>query len=278
MRDSRRLMEAQRPTFVFRGTVKKLEGATMSAVPVDRRTVVVRVDQIIEAPPDLAGYLGQNITVQLAGRQDVRVGEQMIFHTIGWMFGDSVAVRSLRQESAKSSRAAMLPAGDDPVARRAQRQIRERFDAADLVVSGRIIAVRLPKDAASQGYRVGAETHGPITEHEPKWREAILQVDEVLKGAPPGRRLVVRFPASSDVMWYGAPQLHAGKEGFFMLHRTEADPSEPSGAKPRKGKARTAGTAEAGSYRLLDAADVQPCDERDGFRAILEAASTKHKR
>lgn len=278
MRDSRRLMEAQRPTFVFMGTVKKLKKATMSGVPVDERTAVVRVDQIVEAPPDLTGYLGQNITVQLAGRQNVRVGEQLVFHTVGWMFGDSVAVRSLREESAKSSRAAMLRASDDPVERRAQQQVRERFDAADLVVSGRIIAVRLPKGPTSQGHRVATGIHGPITEHEPKWREAILQVDEVLKGAPPGRRLVVKFPASSDVMWYGAPQLHAGEEAFFMLHRTEADPSGPSGARPRKGKARTTGTAEARSYRLLDAADVQPCDAQDGFRAILEAASAKHKR
>jgi len=278
MRDSRRLMEAQRPTFVFMGTVNKLKRATMSGVPIDERTAVVRVDQIIEAPPDLAGYLGQNITVQMAGRQNVRAGEQMVFHTIGWMFGDSVAVRSLREESAKSKRAAMLRPSDDPVERRAQQHVRERFGAADLVVSGRIIAVRLPKDPASQGHRVAAGIHGPITEHEPKWREAILHVDEVLKGAPPGRRLVVKFPASSDVMWHGAPQLHAGEEAFFMLHRTEADPSEPSGAKPRKGKARTTGTAEARSYRLLDAADVQPCDEQNGFRAILEAASAKHKR
>src|SRR5215468_3875892 len=106
MRSSRRLMEAQRPTFVFRGTVKQLKRATMSGVPIDESTAVVRVDQIIEAPPDLAGYLGQNITVQLASRQSVRVGEQMVFHTIGWMFGDSVAVRSLREESAKSNRTA----------------------------------------------------------------------------------------------------------------------------------------------------------------------------
>ena len=278
MRDSRRLMEAQHPTFVFMGTVKKLKKATMSGVPVDERTAVVRVDQIVEAPPDLTGYLGQNITVQLAGRHNVRVEEQLVFHTVGWMFGDSVAVRSLREESAKSSRAAMLRPSDDPVKRRAQQHVRGRFDAADLVVSGRIIAVRLPKGPTSQGHRVAAGIHGPITEHEPKWREAILQVDEVLKGAPPGRRLVVKFPASSDVIWYGAPQLHAGEEGFFMLHRTAADPSEPSGAKPRKGKARTTGRAEARAYRLLDAADVQPCDEQNGFRAILEAASAKHKR
>src|SRR5262245_63783388 len=177
-----------------------------------------------------------------------------------------------------SDLAAMLRPSDDPVKRRAQQHVRGRFDAADLVVSGRIIAVRLPKGPTSQGHRVAAGIHGPITEHEPKWREAILQVDEVLKGAPPGRRLVVKFPASSDVMWYGAPQLQAGQEGFLLLASNEADPSEPSGAKPRKGKARTTGTAEARSYRLLDAADVQPCDEQNGFRAILEAASAKHKR
>src|SRR5713226_2518304 len=112
--------EAQKPTFVFKGIIKRLKNATMKDVPVNERTAIVTVDQIIEAPPDLAGYGGQDITVQLSGRQRVRVGQQMLFHATGWMFGDGVAVRSLRQEPGDDGDA--TPAGDDPVERRAQKQ------------------------------------------------------------------------------------------------------------------------------------------------------------
>src|SRR5438309_10270079 len=89
---------APKPTFVFKGTIKKLKSATMKDVPLNERNAIVTVDQIIESPADLAGYGGQDITVQLSGRQKVRVEQQMLFHAAGWMFGDSVAVRSLREE------------------------------------------------------------------------------------------------------------------------------------------------------------------------------------
>src|SRR5438309_4243960 len=80
---------APKPTFVFKGTIKKLKSATMKDVPVNDRTAIVTVDQIIEAPPGLADYNGQDITVQLSGRAKVRVGQEMIFHTISWMYGIS---------------------------------------------------------------------------------------------------------------------------------------------------------------------------------------------
>src|SRR5712691_2057683 len=100
--------QAQKPTFVFTGTIKKRKSATMKGVPVDERTVVVTVNQIIEAPPALADYNGQDITVQLGGRQKVRVGQELIFHTASWIFGESIAVRSLTEDPVTARSAAML--------------------------------------------------------------------------------------------------------------------------------------------------------------------------
>src|SRR5437773_3713160 len=218
----RQTNEAQKPTLVFKGTIKKLKSSTMKEVPVSDRTAIVTIDQIIEAPPDLTGYSGQDITVELSGRQKVSVGQQMIFHTTSWMYGNSIAVRSLSEEALKSSHTAMLSAGDDPVERRAKRQEREHFDVADLVVSGKVVAVRLPGDSAPGQKRAGAKAPGPISEHDPKWREAVIQVDEVHKGAHKKKQVVVRFPASSDVMWHGAPKFHPGQQGYFLLHKAAA--------------------------------------------------------
>lgn len=266
---------AQQPTFVFKGTIKKLRTATMKDVPVDERTAVVTVDQIISAPPDLAGYSGQDITVQLSGRQKVRVGQQMIFHTISWMYGDSIAVRSLSQELVKSSDAALLAAGDDPVERRAQREKREHFDAADLVVSGKVVAVRLPDDSVSGRKQVSAGVPGPISEHDPKWSEAVIEVDKVHKGTLKKKQVVVRFPASGDVLWHDAPKFQPGQEGYFMLHKdkAEAEASTAKGAKKQKRKVRDRGAA--GSYQALDSADFQPYSEPGGIKTIIESESTK---
>ena len=277
---------AQKPTFVFKGTIKKLKSATMKEALVNERTAVVTVDQIIEAPPNLVGYSGQDITLQLGGRQKVSVGQQMIFHTTGWMYGDSVAVRSLRQEPVKSSRAALPGAGDDPVERRVQREKREHFDVADLVVSGKVVAVRLPGDSAPGRKRARAEAPGPISAHDPEWREAVIEVDKVHKGALKKKQVVVRFPASSDVMWLGAPKFQAGQEGYFMLHRVKSEKSTTKGTKKQKGEkggVRVAGAVKAdtvavGSYQALDSADFQPSSEPGGIKTILESESINRKK
>lgn len=86
---------AQQARFIFRGTVEQLQAATMTNVPVTGRTVVVRVDEVIQAPSALAHVAGQRITVQLGSRERVTVGQQAVFYTNGWLFGESVAVQSI---------------------------------------------------------------------------------------------------------------------------------------------------------------------------------------
>ena len=88
---------AQQARFVFKGTVQKLRASTLPDIKDKSGTVIVRVDEIIQAPEELSHFTGHDITVQLSGRKKVKVGEQNVFHTNGWLFGDSIAVVSLRQ-------------------------------------------------------------------------------------------------------------------------------------------------------------------------------------
>src|ERR1051325_10853961 len=89
---------ARQARFVFKGTVIKLKGATMKEIPVNDRTAVVRVDEIVQAPPALSELTGQEITVQLGGRKKAKTGDQAVFYTNGWVFGESVAVQSIDQQ------------------------------------------------------------------------------------------------------------------------------------------------------------------------------------
>jgi len=285
---SRKPEQPTKPTFIFKGTVQQVKSATMKQVPVDDRTVVVTVDQVIEAPEALAKFAGQKITVQLSGTGKVKPGQQMIFNTISWIYGDSIAVKALSQEPVKASHMASLGAAADPVARRAQRQKRERFASAALVVSGKVMAVRLPSETAqkTKGMRAAGLSQPqpikPISEHDPKWREAVVEVGDVHKGSHQKKQVVVRFPASMDVMWYHAPKFHPGQQGYFMLHKSEGEEPAAGPKKKRAGKSPARGSARAASiapkeesgeaYVALDPTDFQPFTEPGGVKAIIDSA------
>ena len=92
----------------------------------------------------------------------------------------------------------------------------------------------------------------------------------------------MRFPASSDVMWHGAPKFEAGQQGYFILHKGESKKSTTKSAKKQRGNARGAemdkpdgSTAEY--FLARDSADFQPYDERGGARILLESESKKGK-
>jgi hypothetical protein len=260
---------AQQARFVFIGTVQKLRAATLDEAPVDDRTAIVRVDEVIDAPEALAQYAGHDITVHAGGRKRLEKGQQAKFYANPWLFGDSIAVESLDHEDVKRTAARETKEPGDPVRQLAERDRQARFGAADLVVSGRVSSVRVPKDEmATRSARArGAPTPvGRISEHEPDWRVADIKVDEVHKGTIQGDTVSVRFPDSQDVLWHDAPKFHPGQEGFFMLHR-------PDGAMKLKASRAGAPIEDSGDYVAPQAADFQPFSEPGGVRHVIDASA-----
>ena len=262
-------------TFVFTGTVKKLKAATMRTVPVDERTAVVHVDRVIEAPTNLARTAGQDLTVQLAGRSKATPGQQYVFHAAGWLFGDSIAVRALAQELVAARHRALLERSDDPGEQHLSRQLQQRVDSADLVVSGQVVAVNLPAGAATATRTVGARDVGPapiarkpVSEHDPKWREAVVHVSEVHKGQHDAGEVTVLFPSSQDVRWFKAPKFEAGQKGFFVLHKGKMKPSEKAGLATRALAAVGTEEPEATVFTALHPLDYQPLAQTQMRRAL----------
>lgn len=247
--------------FVFKGTVQKLKAATMSDVPVDERTAVVRVDEVIHASEALSHYAGQNITVLLAGKKKFKKGQQAVFYANGLVFGESVAVQAVDQHDVDKTPAALAVAGGDPVKNLAVRDIQARLTTADAIVSGRVTSVRVPSDvvaARAAGFADPTATIR-ISEHDPDWRIGEIQVDQVHQGSHKGKTAEVRFPNSQDVMWHDAPKFHAGQEGFFILHKSESE----------KVAARAAPAEDSGDYVALHPVDFQPFDEPGGIRTLI---------
>ena len=273
----------QQPTFVFKGTVQRSKSATMKNVEVNDQTIVVTVDQVIEAPKSLAKFAGSEITVQLGARQKAEPGQTMIFHTNGWIFGDSVAVQNIKMEPIQRTHAGLLSRGGDPVEHRRNQVVQKRFADADTVCSGTVAIVRLPGDAAPRGRSLRAATAepvvtGPISEHNPHWREAVITIDERHKGGGGQNQMVIQFPSSTDVRWYKAPKFTPGQQGYFMLHKSKVTKS----TKVKKAGARAGlamhlaveGKPEVEEvYTALHPEDFQPYSEPGGIKKILDVSS-----
>jgi hypothetical protein len=257
--------------FVFQGTVKKVKATTLKSVPASDRTIIVRVDRVIQSPEALSDYAGHDVTVQMAPGEKVRPGETLIFYTTGWIFGDSLAVQSVGHEEATAPRVAAMSAHpEDPVRTLHATAAMAQAARADLVVTGRVSSVRVPAGARARAKALaGGTTTERISEHAPMWQEAVIDVDETHKGRERRRQVVVRFPSSTDVRWYRAPKFHAGQEGIFLLHKQQV----PAAA------AKTASLAglKASEYTALDPEDFQPLEQLPQIRLAASASATRRR-
>jgi hypothetical protein len=246
---------ARQARFIFQGTVQKVKAATLKELTPTDRHAIVRVDRVIQAPEALTDFAGQEITVQLAPDEKVTAGQTFVFYTNGWIFGESLAVQSVGHVDATPAAVATLASHpDDPVRSLQTREMLTQAAAADLIVTGRVSAVRLPEQEAQTRATAMAtgRTSERISEHAPLWQEAVIDVDQVHKGSHAQKQVVIRFPASTDVRWYKAPKFHTGQEGVFLLHKDQLTEAQTRGL---------AAPPPAGAYTALEPSDVQPLEE-----------------
>ena len=215
---------------IFIGTVTQVHAVAVPEVPASDRTIVVRIDQVLEKPAAVALTPGDSVTVQTVRPGSLKPGTQATFYTTGWIFGRGVAVREIGHEPGRSP---VVVADQQEAVARARRdvndaELRAHIQKAAMVVAGRVEQVRPAELAAAPG------RPKRITEHDADWQEAIIQVQDGLKGAQAGQQVVVRFPGSSDVAWVGTPRFAVGQEGTFLLHKdsTTGSPTTTIGGRP----------------------------------------------
>jgi hypothetical protein len=241
----------QQARFVFVASVVRLQAATMAQVPVTDRTAIVRVDKVLLAPETLGDWTGKEITVQLSGRSRIQEGQQYVFYTNGWLFGESIAVQAVDQRPVTAELTAQ---GGEPAHALAERDLQAHSAGADLIVTGKVLSVRLP--TAGVAVAGGPAPHKLIKEHDPEWREAVIEIESVVKGSHPEQQLVVQYPASTDIAWYKAPKLQPGDEGVLLLHKAEGPMRETAAA-----------------YAILDVMDFQPRSKLEQISASIKAST-----
>ncbi len=196
------------------------------------RAGVVRVDQVFEKPSAVSLMKGDSVTVLPAragspGSPPLNPGMQATFYTTGWIYGRWITVREVGHETIGPQLATVTggaggTAQQDLVARARQQvndaDLKARIQAAAMVVVGRVEQLR-PMEYGRPGAPARPKR---FTEHDPDWQEAIIRVDDAIKGARAGERVVVRFPGSRDVAFVGTPKFAAGQEGTFLLQKDTA--------------------------------------------------------
>jgi len=129
---------------IFIGTVTQVGAVAVPEVPASARTVVVRVDQVLQKPIAVALTKGDSVTVETVRAGSLKPGTQATFYTTGWIFGRGVAVREVGHEPGRSP--VVLEDQQEGVAK-ARREMHDadlkaRIETAAMVVAGRVEQVR----------------------------------------------------------------------------------------------------------------------------------------
>ncbi|MGC2695521.1 MAG: hypothetical protein WA738_06995 [Candidatus Angelobacter sp.] len=199
----------RRATFVFIGTVSKINATTMPEVKASDSTAVVRVDEVIDgpgAPPDVAG---KEITVQLARPGSLNAGQRATFFTKGWLMGESMAVIEV---------APAREVGNPQQVREMVQASRQK--SADEALQGETASAEIVVSGTVSNVAPGGAPEIP-SEHTPQWQKAVIAVQTTLKGHVTGNSITVVFPGSDDPYWRGSPKFKEGQQGIWLLHRNQ---------------------------------------------------------
>ena len=193
---------------VFRGTIVEMAGTTMAALAASDLTATVIVEKVYRAPEVMRLLTGKIITVVLNDRESLSAGDNLIFMTKGWLYGESIAVLELGRVHAQvTDEKGFVQRLNEETQVSKDEALAERIHNATLVVAGTVLETRLLETTKRQ----------PISEHMPMWAEAVVRVASTERGPSPGHDIVVVYPESRDVMWYRTPKFGKGDSGVWIL-------------------------------------------------------------
>jgi hypothetical protein len=246
----------RKSSIIFSGTVSQLAATSFADVPKSAQTIVVKVDSVAKKPAAVSLKKGDNVTVEVKDASAFQEGTHATFYTDGWIFGSGVAVKELGH-SIGASVAEPAPSAEMKTHSQDQisdQELMDRMKASDFVVVGRITDVRkwnVPKPKSGAPSRV--------TEHDPDWHEAIVEVQSVLKGGKvKGNKVIVRFPNRNDVAWVSSPKFAKNQRGIFCLNRDQSTTATSMGGQP------------ANVYTCLGHGDALPISEEARVRSLLK--------
>jgi hypothetical protein len=194
-----------------------------------------------------------DVTVEVLVKEpkSLDVGDQAVFFTNMLTLGEGATLRAVEYRR-------IIDGKPDP---RAQvvfalqaivdEDLAKRLAAASLVIVGKVSSVKVASETL--------QPH-PVSEHYPEWRDAVIEVEAMLKGDTNQKTVVLRFPGSDDIAFHQVPKATVGQRGIWILQ-----PDARQGA-PRvmvDGREREA-------HMASDANDFHPMPLLERIRELLK--------
>ncbi len=130
------------------------------------------------------------------------------------------------------------------------RELQERWVHADLVIVGKVSAIRaLPESVPS----------GPISHKNPLLQIATINVERVEKGSLTENKVDVVFASSRDVQWYRAWKPELGQQGIWFLQKLDKQGAGQLAAESMRATA---------VHTALKPGDYQPLTALDRIRSL----------
>ncbi|HET9282996.1 MAG TPA: hypothetical protein VFR24_13640 [Candidatus Angelobacter sp.] len=228
---------------IFIGRALKLKAVNLKVLKANDSTVIVRVEELLDAPPSLIGLKGQDVTLQTQRPGSLREGQKAVFFTTGILFGEHLEVKENGELPAPADTASLRKQIAAARGQAENEKLQARVQSAVLIVSGTVMEVK----PLGQPQR---------SEHDPDWAEAVIEITSVQKGEQPGRTVTILFPQSTDERWYLAPKFRRGQSGIWLLHR------EPKGLPEDR-------------LTALSPLDFHPLEREPAIRGLIHSSSIR---
>lgn len=234
-----RIAQAAEETDVaLRVTVRIKRSATFSTPDVTH-LVAARLHEVISGSAIYRSQVGRDITIHALDPDALRANQRYVFFVTGWSFGESIGVSEvdhLSEKGANTSSARISSEIAHARTAKADRELAVQLRKAQAVVLGTITSIRLEQGKS-------------LSEHDPAWSTAGIEIVEVLSGTPRGNAFL--FPATPDVAWRDVPKPKKDETAIFVL----------SAELPEKPKTDLLGIATPGA--------ILPASQIDHVRKLL---------
>ncbi len=250
-------------TLVFKGTIVSLDSNVDSIGPKDN-PVTLRIDEVElstqRAEENFGSLVGKELTAiwdpASKGTMERKVGISAVFFVNPLLYERNIAVAAVAV--ANNQTVKNLPKRlRFAIEQKQKKPLNDAVKRADLIVTGVVQEVKaLPEEKLAKLQKL-ANGRDLYSEHSPKWMEAVIRVQSVLKGDQSQKMLLLVFPSTDDRMWAESPKFKVGQSGTWLLH---------SGAQLSEDRAKILLTPEQfqgqpiRAYTALHPEDFQPKD------------------
>ena len=207
---------------IFTGKLLRL-GSNVDSI--DKKDgMLVRVESVQSSNQEALEKFGSLVDKELtvvanpsSRMQAPKQGISVVFFVNPLLYEKNIAVtaNAIADEKTGSDFSKRL---SEAIQRKNEKPLKEAVASAERIVTGTVKEVRALPEAKLAQLRSFANGRDIFSEHSPKWREAVIDVQSDLKGEPGENLVIVTFPSTDDRAWAESPKFTAGESGIWLLH------------------------------------------------------------